>query len=228
MFNLIKKDFIVSIKGEGKGNLKYLFIFLFMYFFINPQSYYITPIFISYLIVANTFYNDYRGNNMNFIGSMPVSKYDLVYSKYILALATIISITIICTILNMTLEPNFHRSVVLNDIYYSITIFLVIMAIVIPMYFKFVYHKVRMIAGGVSIIVAFLSLNILSSIADKVYYTNNPGEVEFASYLLNKIYENIDIVYINNSSITIASVIIFIISMYLSLKIIKIKVVGVR
>ncbi len=33
MINLIKKDFIVSIRGEGIRNIKYLLVFLFMYFF---------------------------------------------------------------------------------------------------------------------------------------------------------------------------------------------------
>jgi ABC-2 type transport system permease protein len=229
MLNLIKKDFIVSIKGEGIRNIKYIFIFLFMYFLLNSQSYYITPIFISYLIIANTFYNDYKPNNMNYINSIPISKEDIVYSKYILAFIVIILVTTICSLINFILEPIFHRSSVLNDIYISLSIFILIMSIVLPMYFKFGYHKIRVLAGGLSVFIFFTALipmDIILGIIHDFRISSESNGISFAgpfSHFFNYLVENPS--FLNNimMNINIMILFIFILSMYISLKIINKK-----
>lgn len=229
MIDLLKKDFIVSIKGEGIRNIKYVLIFLLMYFLFNSQSYYITPMFISYLIVADTFYNDYKGKNMNYINSMPISKEDIVYSKYILAIITIIIITSICGILNFLLEPVFHRSMVLNDIYYSITIFIAVISITLLLYFKFGYHKIRTLAGTISIIIFFIVLIPMSAITDIVHHAKTIGIDQGISFvgpfssIFNYISNKPELINISRFIIFILVWLIFIISMYISLKIINEK-----
>ena len=230
MFNLIKKDFIVSIKGEGKSNIKYLVLFLLAYFFMNSLSYYLMPVFISYLILANTFYNDYKGKNMNFINSIPTSKEDIVYSKYVLALIIIIIVTTICTLINSLLNVLYYREVVLHDVYISISLFLIIMSVALPMYFKYGYHKVRTIVGIISIMIFSIINIIILQISSREYNIKNSRGttiIGFSGGLFDKIFTYIanemDVTYINIQNITIFSVIIFIISMYLSLKILKNK-----
>ena len=229
MINLIKKDFIVSIRGEGIRNIKYLLVFLFMYFFLNSASYYITPIFISYLIVANTFYNDYKSNNMNYINSIPVSKEDIVYSKYILAFIVIILVTTICSLINFILEPIFHRSSVLNDIYFSLSIFILIISIVLPMYFKFGYHNIRNIAGGLSVVIFFIAFIPMDMIATMIYHSSISNESSYISFsgsfsnLLNFLVNQFRVMNISMPIIVMTISIIFILSMYISLKIINKK-----
>ncbi|GAA0864157.1 ABC-2 transporter permease [Paraclostridium tenue] len=229
MLNLIKKDFIVSIKGEGIRNIKYVLVFLFMYFFFNSSSYYITPIFISYLIVANTFYNDYKSNNMNYINSIPLSKEDIVYSKYILAFIVIILVTTICSLINFILEPIFHRSSVLNDIYFSLSIFILIVSIVLPMYFKFGYHNIRTIAGILSVFIFFIAFIPMDIIATMIHHSSISNELSCISFtgtfsnLLNFLVNQFRVMNISMPIIVITIFIIFILSMYISLKIINKK-----
>ena len=225
MLSLIKKDFIVSIKGEGIRNIKYVLVFLFMYFFFNSSSYYITPIFISYLIVANTFYNDYKSNNMNYINSIPVSKEDRVYSKYILAFIVIILVTTICSLINFILEPIFHRSSVLNDIYFSLSIFMLIMSIALPMYFKFEYHNIRTIAGILSVFIFFIAFIPMDMITIMIHNSNIQNELSCISFTVP--FSNL-LIFLDNMNITMPAIvmtifIIFILSMYISLKIINRK-----
>lgn len=229
MINLIKKDFIVSIKGEGIRNIKYVLVFLFMYFFFNSSSYYITPIFISYLIVANTFYNDYKLNNMNYINSIPVSKEDIVYSKYILAFIVIILVTTICSLINFILEPIFHRSSVLNDIYFSLSIFMLIMSIALPMYFKLGYHNIRTIAGILSVFIFFIAFIPMDMIATMIHHSSISNESSYISFsgsfsnLLNFLVNQFRVMNISMPIIVMTIFIIFILSMYISLKIINKK-----
>lgn len=230
MLNLIKKDFIVSIKGEGKGLIKYILLYLFMYIFFNESSYFVTPIFVSYLILANTFYNDYKNNNMNYVNSIPISKEDIVYSKYLLSVIVMITTLVICYVLNLALEPYLHRGNVLYDIYYSIIAFSIIVSVALPIYFKFGYHKVRIIVGFVSIVIFYLTLIPMDILGSMVYYSAN-GDIaygiSYAGPLSNTLNTLINMLnQLNLSKYTmeimlISSLLIMILSMYISLKIVN-------
>lgn len=229
MLNLIKKDIITSIKSEGIKNIKYLLIFLVFYIIFKDQHYYITPIFISYLILANTFYCDYENNSRNFIKSMPTSKEDIVYSKYIMGAAIILIITILCTIINQIFSMFSLRGVVLDDIYFSVNSFLIIISIILPLYFRFGYHKVRGLCGFISVFILIFCIAALSMISDNVFYSSRPDH--FISYAITSKFGNVIVNFIENTStkylnlntMTFITLIIFIISMYISLKIIKYK-----
>lgn len=238
MINLLKKDFIVSIKGEGKSSLKYILLFIAAYFFMNSASYFLMPIFVSYLMLGNTFYNDYKDNNINFINSVPTKKEDIVYSKYILALILIISTIVVFGLINTGLSRYYYRETVLNDIYFALNIFLIIVSVVLPLYFKFGYHKVRTGAGILAVIIFISNFSILQNIADREYYVRHP-EIGYSVSMygpFKKFFEYIamemDVTYINLQNLTILSGVIFVISMIISLKIMKgksidIKVIGI-
>lgn len=234
MFNLIKKDFIVSIKTEGKGILKYILLFLFFYFFQNSIAYSVVPVFIAYLMIANTFYNDYKNNNSNFINSMPTTKEDIVYSKYILTMIIIVGLSSLVGIVTFLLEPYLHRSSVMNDVYYSIIIFSVIMSIVLPIYFKFGYHNSRLVAGGIGIVTFYLVFIPIDIIASNLYYSGCAGSIGGATSVIGpsgKFFEGlmrfINGVFVNGNyimeTILVISLVIFIISMFLSINFINNK-----
>lgn len=233
MFNLIKKDFIVSMKTEGKGILKYGLLFLFFYFFQNSISYSVVPVFIGYLMVANTFYNDYKNNNSNFINSIPTSKEDVVYSKYILAIITIVSLSIVVGVVTFLFEPYFHRSSVMNDVYYSIVIFIVIMSVVLPIYFKFGYHNSRLVAGGIGVAIfylVFIPMELISTTLHSFSRGSIGGATSFIGPF-SKFFE-VMINFLNSifgngrysmEIVVIISLLIFILSMFISLKCIRNK-----
>lgn len=229
MINLIKKDIITSIISEGKSNIKYILIFLVFYIVSKEQHYYITPVFISYLIIANSFYCDYENNSRNFIKSMPISLEDIVYSKYLMSAGVIIITTIFCTMINQIFSIFLFREVVLDDIYIGVNSFLIIISIVLPLYFKFGYHKVRTLCGFISVWILILCISILSMVSDKVFYSSRidcfisyASTNSISSNIINLI-ENISTKYLNLNTMTIIILIIFIISMFISLKIIKSK-----
>lgn len=238
MFNLIKKDIITSIKAEGISNIKYLLIILIFYLIFRDETHYITPIFISYLILANTFYCDYNNNARNFIKSMPTSMEDIVYSKYIMGVGTILLVTILCSIINKISSTFFFRSPVLNDLYFSVNIFLLISSFILPIFFKFGYHKVRTLCGVLGVGITIISTSLFSVVSDKVYYLRQyEGVSEGSSTSIGYFYQsttnifekfidylyNIDARYVNLNTLTFITLIIFIISMYISLKIVKSK-----
>ncbi|MBC5995771.1 ABC-2 transporter permease [Romboutsia ilealis] len=228
MFELIKKDIITTIISNKKSNLQYLFILLFFYTFLNPISYFTVNIIISYLILISSFKQDYENNSENFILSMPVNKENLVYSKYIFGFSLIIITTVMNSIITWILGGVFYRGSVLNDVLISNIIFLTIISIILPIIFKFGYRKSKVYINGVSIILGFVGFGILSLITDKIYNDFNSIDV-FYSFggPLSKIFEYIiydmNTKYVNLYSIAFASSLIFILSMILSIRIIKDK-----
>lgn len=181
------------------------------------------------LILANTFYCDYENNSRNFIKSMPTSKEDIVYSKYIMGAAIILIITVLCTIINQIFSVFLLREVVLDDIYFGVNSFLIIISIILPLYFRFGYHKVRGLCGFISVWILIFCIATLSMISDKVFHSSKSDSVivyvtsgPFAKVIINFI-ENATTKYLNLNTMTFITIIIFIISMYASLKIIKSK-----
>lgn len=82
---------------------------------------------------------------------MPVSIEDIVYSKYLLGVGLIISVTIIVSLLSKLTSLVFFRNMVLNDVFFSVNIFLAILTILLPLIFKFGYGKMKVCGFIVSI-----------------------------------------------------------------------------
>lgn len=64
---------------------------------------------------------------------MPVSIEDIVYSKYLLGVGLIISVTIIVSLMSKLTSLVFFRNMVLNDVFFSVNIFLAILTILLPL-----------------------------------------------------------------------------------------------
>ncbi|MCC0657378.1 MULTISPECIES: ABC-2 transporter permease [unclassified Clostridioides] len=222
MFNLIRKDLIVGVSSDGIRNLKYILLFFIFYFFLNSISYYTVSVVISYLIFVNTFECDYESDSRIFIRSMPVSIEDIVYSKYLLGVGLIIFITTIASLISKLTSLVFFRSMVLNDVFFSINIFLAILSIVLPLFFKFGYGKMKICGLIISILVYFVYGSILRMVSMIVYQVKHVNYSKVGGvYLSNYITDMTNTRYINLYSITFLTIMIFIISMYFSIKISK-------
>ncbi len=230
MFNLIKKDIIATITSNKKFLLEYLFILLFMYTILNQISYSTANIILSYLILMNTFRCDNENNSGDFILSMPTNKEKVVYSKYVMSFVLIIITTIMNSIITTLLGGIFYRGPVLNDVLMSNIVFLIIVSIVLPIILKFGYQKSKFYVVGILLIFAsfvFTILNILSMLV----WNNSHEEtilgiistgpsIGLLNDLFEYIIENLNTTYINLFTISFVSILIFLLSMYVSLRIV--------
>lgn len=169
MFNLIRKDLIIGISLDGICNLKYILLFFVFYFFFNLILYYIVSIVVSYLIFINMFECDYENDLRIFIRSMLVSIEDIVYLKYLLGVGLIIFVIIIVFLLSKLILLVFFRNMVLNDVFFFVNIFLVILMILLFLIFKFGYGKMKVCGFIVSILIYFVYGSFLKMISMIVY-----------------------------------------------------------
>lgn len=230
MFNLIKKDIIATITSNKKFLLEYLFILLFMYTILNQISYSTANIILSYLILMNTFRCDNENNSGDFILSMPTNKEKVVYSKYVMSFVLIIITTIMNSIITTLLGGIFYRGPVLNDVLMSNIVFLIIVSIVLPIILKFGYQKSKFYVVGISLIFASFVFTILNIVSMLVW--NNSHEetilgiistgpsIGLLNDLFEYIIENLNTTYINLFTISFVSILIFLLSMYVSLRIV--------
>lgn len=202
MFDLIKKDILVTIKSDRQLLFRYILTLLICYTFFNPIAYFAINVFMSYVILINTFAYDYEDNAYKFIMSMPINKDNLVYSKYILSIALIFTTTIINNIIFEILSIKIHRGAVLNDVLVSLILYLLIVSVVLPIHFKFKDKKVKFIFGFIALVFILFQVGaFLMSVVD---------------HTLNNYTSSI-----NLYSISFGAIVIFILSMFLSLQIIK-------
>ncbi|MGL5692614.1 MAG: ABC-2 transporter permease, partial [Peptostreptococcaceae bacterium] len=231
MIKLIKKDLMTTLTCNKRANLQYLFILIFLYTLLNPISYFMANIIISYMIVTYTFIYDEENDSKNFMLSMPVSKEDIVYSKYILSFILVVVTSVINSIITWIIGGIIYRGPVLNDLLISNATFLMVMSIVLPIIFKFGYKKSKFFVGGIYVLGTSFFCGICSVISSAMY-TNNCDDGSFISYVVtgfneeyNKLVEyllnNLNTDYINLFTINIMSILIFTISLYISLKIVN-------
>ncbi len=232
MFKLIKKDIITTITSNKKAILEYLFILGFLYTVLNPFSYFTANIIISSLILLSTYRYDDENNAGNFILSMPVNKEKLVYSKYIMSFGLIVITSIINSIITAVIGGIFYRGPVLNDILISNAAFLIMISIILPIIFKFGYGKSRFYVGGISILITLFLLMILNLISVAVYsnlssdtatilnYTFSGPLAGILSSLNNYLLYDMSTKYINLYTANFVAILAFLISMYISLKIV--------
>lgn len=231
MLKLIKIDIEKIIQNEKHHVLKYIVIFLVLYFGFNELFYGGISILISYLIVTNTFHNGYKEEFKDNIIDVASLNEDVVYIKYIVAVITIIIINIISICVMKLSSTLMFRSIVLNDVLFSINVFIVIMSFVFPIFFKYEYYSAKFTCGTISIVIYCIFGSFINMINDRIYEVNflkmykeemllNDYSGSF-SKIMSKIAYGLDTKYLNFYFITTMAIILFIGSMYISLKIIK-------
>lgn len=232
MFKLIKKDLIVGLKVRSLKTAIITFIiglFLLTAFsFIFPT---ILPIMITFIVVMNSFHYDTINKSESFMLSLPNKREDVVYSKYILILimlfVSLASMYILFGI-NILKSP---RVMVLQDVFVSSVTILFSFGIIIPIIFKYGYKIGRIIAPIITIFIGYLSYK-----SSRAYEFLNTGDetllIGFSrkiGVLIYKIFnfKNYDykIMSMNVYFILLIAItlILFITSLYISLRIYKNK-----
>lgn len=232
MFKLIKKDLIVGLKVRSLKTAIITFIiglFLLTAFsFIFPT---ILPIMITFIVVMNSFHYDTINKSESFMLSLPNKREDVVYSKYILILimlfVSLASMYILFGI-NILKSP---RVMVLQDVFVSSVTILFSFGIIIPIIFKHGYKFGRIIAPIITIFIGYLSYK-----SSRAYEFLNTGDETLLIGFSRKIgviiykifnFKNYDykIMSMNVYFILLIAItlILFITSLYISLRIYKNK-----
>lgn len=231
MLNLIKKETIKVIKSETNNIFKYILIFLVLYIGFNNLFYSGISILIGYMIVANIFNHQEKGNAKDYINTISCTYEDIVYSKYILATLIIIVTNLIIIFAMKISSILMFRGIVFNDVVFSINTFLIIMSIAIPMFFKYGYHNARFLCGTLGIIIYCVFGSFINMFNDRIYeleyfnlYQDKIALNDYSgafSRTMSRIVYDIEPKYLSLFLITTLTIILFILSMYISLRIMK-------
>ncbi|MBD7916277.1 ABC-2 transporter permease [Clostridium sp. Sa3CUN1] len=235
MLQLIKKDLLVSLKIRSlKAVILTCIVGLFL---LSGLSYIfptILPIIITYMVVMNTFYYDSLNNSESYILSLPNKREDVVYSKYILILLLLFLSNILMYIFFGINILNSVRVMVLQDVVVSYLTILLSFSITLPLIFKYKYRVSRIVAPFITIFIGYF----ISTKNTIVNFIENGKETFLISVsrkigvLLHSIinFNNYDY-RVTASTIYIIllfmiAVIIFLFSMYISLKIYNKRDIG--
>lgn len=202
MFDLIKKDIIVTLRSDKQLLLRYIATLFVFHIILNPFSYYSANVFFSFIILTNTFSYDKENNTNRFMMGMPINKEDVVYSRYILSLGIIIITTTINNIVYEIMGGKLYRGPVLNDVLISLILFLLIVSIMLPVFFKFKYSKWSIGFGYIIIFVIYIQVSVFLMLVGDSTINTDDG-------------------ILNLYSLSFGAIIVFLLSMLLSLWIVN-------
>ena len=202
MFDLIKKDIIVTLRSDKQLLLRYIATLFVFHIILNPFSYYSANVFFSFIILTNTFSYDKENNTNRFMMSMPINKEDVVYSRYILSLGIIIITTTINNIVYEIMGGKLYRGPVLNDVLISLILFLLIVSIMLPVFFKFKYSKWSIGFGYIIIFVIYIQVSVFLTLVGDSTINTDDG-------------------ILNLYNLSFGAIIVFLLSMLLSLWIVN-------
>ena len=235
MLQLIKKDLLVSLKIRSlKAVILTCIVGLFL---LSGLSYIfptILPIIITYMVIMNTFYYDSLNNSESYTLSLPNKRENIVYSKYILILLLLFLSNILMYILFGINILNSVRVMVLQDVVVSSLTILLSFSIIFPLIFKYKYRVCRIVAPFITILIGY-AISTRSTIINFIENGKETfliGVSRKIGVLLHRIinFNNYDYrvtastIYI--ILLFIIAVIIFLFSIYISLKIYEKRDIG--
>lgn len=232
MFKLIQKDLLVGLKIKS---LKATIItFIFGLFLLTTFSYIfptLLPMMSTFIVVMNSFYYDSLNKSEGFIASLSYKREDIVYSKYILTLIILfVSLIMIYVLYGINILSS-ARVMVLQDVSVSMATILLSFSIIIPIILKYGYKIGRIVAPIITIFIGYMTFKNTNAYE----FINTGKETLLISFsrkigaLIYKIFnlKNYDykIMSMNVCLILIFGIglTLFIISLYISLRIYKNK-----
>lgn len=195
MLGLIKKDLRISLSGY-KGKTAIVILILYLIFINMLGEYYafeILPAFLSYIFIMQTFSKTKKNNANKYILSMPIKREDIVFSKYILSLLSILIFSFGILVLNKIHLFGISK-ISMGHIYVYVVSFLLSMSIILPLIFKLGYKITKFIAPVISIIL-FIYINRMKSL-NAFLYSNGEEEnflikvFKHIAKLINEIEKN--------------------------------------
>ncbi len=209
MLNLIKKDLIITKSYIIKA-LAILIFYIFIFNEMDKQGIYIIGIYlIVQILISVSFFYGERAKEDYILKSIPVKKKNVVLAKYISIIIYFIAFLILIYLSNFIVHIlNFSdiiQSLKISTIFFSLSTIFISMAIQLPIYFKLNYSKGRIINN-------FIYFGIF--IAIYTLYDNNHLNNYMKTYnVSNDRYQKFILI------VTIISIISFIISSILSMRI---------
>ncbi|AUM96698.1 TPA: ABC-2 transporter permease [Clostridium botulinum] len=209
MLNLIKKDLIITKSYIIKA-LAILIFYIFIFNEMDKQGIYIIGIYlIVQILISVSFFYGERAKEDYILKSIPVKKKNVVLAKYISIIIYFIAFLILVYLSNFIVHIlNFSdiiQSLKISTIFFSLSTIFISMAIQLPIYFKLNYSKGRIINNLIYFGV-FIAIYML--------YDNNHLNNYMKTYnVSNDRYQKFILI------VTIISIILFIISSILSMRI---------
>ncbi|MDU1322679.1 MAG: ABC-2 transporter permease [Clostridium botulinum] len=209
MLNLIKKDLIITKSYIIKA-LAILIFYIFIFNEMDKQGIYIIGIYlIVQILISVSFFYGERAKEDYILKSIPAKKKNVVLAKYISIIIYFIAFLILIYLSNFIVHIlNFSdiiQSLKISTIFFSLSTIFISMAIQLPIYFKLNYSKGRIINN-------FIYFGIF--IAIYTLYDNNHLNNYMKTYnVSNDRYQKFILI------VTIISIILFIISSILSMRI---------
>lgn len=216
MVNLIIKDILIQ-----KKNLLFAFaytIFLSVFFsYLKPSGiglYMVGPIVTVFLLISNAVTYDDKNKSEIVLNSLPLRRDEIVISKYISTFVFVI-IGIIYSILIGFIEkttglPLINRPISLQDIALVLPSVCIVSSIFFPVYFKFGAIKMRVFNSLLLVVIVFLPPNI------SFYANKDPNNILVQKF--NYFINNTSIFTLNSLAL-IVGLIMFLVSLMISIKI---------
>lgn len=206
MLNLLKKDLRACFQMDIKFLLK-LFIGITIFSIIlSPLAVITVPLFISYIFIFRIFYLDELNKCDYFFNSMPIDKEDIVYSRYIFSTFIILASLIFTYVYSKVLGNIFETEMIILEVMLTIlSLLIILVAIAMPIIFKYGYSK------------SYVALNLILGII--VVLSTYVSMVPKATGVI--LSDNGEVLLYNNTKFFIIlgiSIVIYLISMFISTK----------
>lgn len=210
MFNLLKKDLIACFKIDLKTIVTLISGFILISTVLMPLlvfTYFSAAtltFFVSYIFIFRSFYLDDVNKGDYFFNSLPIEKEDIVYSKYLFATIIITSSLIISYFYSNIIKSIWGYSYFNMDVVLiTLILILLLISLCFPLIFKYGYRK------------SYIVLNlIIAVIVVWGIYWPKTGSIAIAEWETPSLL-------MDKTLITkfIISLLIYIISMYISKRI---------
>ena len=216
MFNLVIKDIVIQ-KKNFLLTFFYTVFFSFTFSSFKPASlglYVVAPILVCFMFISNAATYDDKNKSELVLNSLPLKRADIVIAKYIsVFIYIIISITysVLIGFIGKTAGLSIYNiSISPFNIISVLTSICIFSCIFFPLYFKFGIIKIQML-----ILIPFMLIFSIIILAIN-YATKNPNNI-----LVQK-FTNTSVFTQNSLALTIG-LIIFLISIMISIRIYKNK-----
>lgn len=214
-FKIVKKDLILAFKYDIQNCLILLFP-LFISIFITSSNFKAgiseAVLFTVYVIVTSSFSKEEAANTSMIIKSLPVNIKNIIIGKYIFTALIILVAALISSIypafISITRNNHVYLSTTFTNFITYITLSMFLFSILFPIIYKFAYSKIHFIT------IIFYLLLIFSPVILTIFNYISIMEPSTADLI-----KKIDNVIENLSSLFIECLILYVLSMTVSIKI---------
>lgn len=211
MLNLLYKDWSIIKKTRA------LYFGLLYFFFVIPSSQngsfisgkYLSNfffIFVIYLLFTYLASYDYKYNGLTFMSAFPVSKKDIVKSRYtFVGLAFIFCLVLLIAVktviqISQGHDASFSDIITFEQAGMLFSSFALFFSIILPVYFKYGYQKIRWFMF-IAMIISAIIPSIISETGADLNYPFFAGAAIIGSYICYMISYNLSIHFLESQDL---------------------------